>query len=124
VQCGKETDAGHAPRCTAGQVCCVQNPADLGPPATYTCQAPSAACAGTVVSCAHDSDCQNGQVCCGVLPFTSRLAYASVACTSECVADGGLPYEFCDRAAPACSAAKAICYPSMYLSGYAVCLAR
>ena len=114
---------GGAKSCTAGAEICCRSWFGQGPP-TYACEpAGFVACAaGTSIACDDETDCPNGQVCCGTLEQNS--GYTSVACKNSCNSLPGLrSVRFCDpkAAVDECVAAGMFCGPSQSLPGYYVC---
>ena len=114
---------GGTKSCAAGAEICCSSWFGQGPP-TYECEPAGflACAAGTTIACDDQTDCPNGQVCCGTLQNNS--GYTSVECKNKCTNLPGLrSVRFCDpkAAVDECLAAGMSCGPSQSLPGYYVC---
>ncbi len=98
--------------------CCARF--DGGDP-TFECRT-SGCQRGAVLRCDDQSDCANGQVCCGA--FDQEVGYRYSTCAPTCQQIPGFtPVRFCDPAAPTdeCASIGKTCQPSTGLPGYAYC---
>ncbi len=123
IWCGEDND-GDDVFCATGTACCVKK---YGGGPSHTCSAGGAfgGCSngGLPVRCDDQTDCPNGQVCCGT--FSEATGYQSVQCATTCNSIGNTirAVRFCDPKAAndECAAIGKQCDWSQGLPGYGIC---